>query len=229
MRSTELHNEPPKTEPLPGEPPPPLSEDCSPPPHSGDGFLAEHVGLAFLLARKFKPPPDSLLTEEDLPGEAFLALATAAEKWDPARGSFGTFAWLFVKDRLCRQLAQHKRHLSLPPFNAIRITKSGAPALLCLSLDATPEDADCSFKDALADPNTEDPLQVLLGREEEKERAELVERVLAPLNELERRIVWLRLGEEQSFTQIAGTVGVNRETVRQRFYEALRKIVDFLA
>src|SRR5262245_51994584 len=62
--------------------------------------LARYGVRRFL--NRYRIPPTLSLDTEDLVSEAFVALCHAAESWNPARGTFATYAAVAIHNQLLK-------------------------------------------------------------------------------------------------------------------------------
>src|SRR5579859_943 len=71
-------------------------------------LVEDNMGLAFYASRSFRKhfPPYS----DDVLGAAFLSLVRAAQNYDPALGSFATYACRYINVSLNKEVTQLVRH-----------------------------------------------------------------------------------------------------------------------
>jgi RNA polymerase sigma factor (sigma-70 family) len=70
-------------------------------------LIVSYMPLAKKIARKFNLQTPPCVSEEDLLSEAYCGLVDAAMKFDPQKGSFGSFS----RFRICGQIKDHLRSL----------------------------------------------------------------------------------------------------------------------
>jgi RNA polymerase sigma factor (sigma-70 family) len=75
-------------------------------------LICEHLGLVERVANRFRRYAYGLPLEwDDVLQEGMLGLCRAAEKYDPARGSFARLAWLRIRSRVIEALVGGNRKL----------------------------------------------------------------------------------------------------------------------
>jgi RNA polymerase sigma factor (sigma-70 family) len=154
--------------------------------------------------RRYHIPAAISLDSDDLLSEAFLALCQAAESWDPARGTFATYAVAAIQNRLLK---------------VCRLERGSTIAdLEFISLDApVGENGERTLEDLL--PAAESPEEKLV----DTSRLE-VQQAIAELPERDRSVV-LGVMSGASAASIARGSGCSPQRVRQiqmRAYHRLR-------
>lgn len=88
------------------------------------GLVEENIGLAFHAANTYVARYPRLRDMiKDLEQEAFLGLVQAAEKYDVAKGKFGTYAWYWASARIRDYV-----HASVNPVSGMPNTQRGGRA-----------------------------------------------------------------------------------------------------
>lgn len=75
-------------------------------------LVREHLWVAEAATRSVLPRRGLAPEDEDLLGEAFLALCEAALSWEPSKGSFPAYAWERVR-RAVLEIRRREAQLSL--------------------------------------------------------------------------------------------------------------------
>ncbi len=214
-------------------------------------LVAEHLGLARSLARRFAGRGEPL---DDLEQVAFEGLVKAVERFDPERGtSFAAFAVPTIVGEIKRHFRDHTWATKVPRAAkelSTRITAATealtnqlhrAPTVVELSEalgvsgDVVIEalDARMAYRPSpLSTPTDTDGARTLGDSLAVEDRGFVrvdahltVEGLLASLPDRERRILELRYFEELSQDQIAARVGISQMHVSR----LLRRVTDLLA
>ena len=171
-----------------------------------DKLVTANMGYVVTLARQYK---SEILSTDDLVSEGAIGLMTAAEKYDASKGKpFVTFAAPYIRraiekaiGRLSTDIDTRSTDESLPIGSRNNFT------LLNVLEDKNALQADATVEEATL---TDDLLKCL-----------------NVLNEREQRVINLYYGngyERQTMAEIAETMGLKRERVRQVRDQALRKL-----
>jgi RNA polymerase sigma-B factor len=216
-----------------------------------NALVAEHLGLARSLARRFAGRGEPL---DDLEQVAFEGLVKAVERFDPERGtSFASFAVPTIVGEIKRHFRDHTWATKVPRaakematrLSAVTETLNSqlrrAPTVaeladaMGVSEDVVIEalDARTAYRPgSISAPTDRDGSRTMgdtLASDERgfaKVDARLtVEGLLANLPDRERRILELRFYEELSQDQIAARIGISQMHVSR----LLRRVTDLLA
>jgi len=171
-----------------------------------DKLVTANMGYVITLARQYK---SDILSTDDLVSEGAIGLMKAAEKYDASKGKpFVTFAAPYIRrtiekaiSRLTTDIDTRSTDESLPIGSRNNFT------LLNVLEDKSAMKADATVEESTL---TDDLLKCL-----------------DVLNEREQRVINLYYGngyERQTMAEIAETMGLKRERVRQVRDQALRKL-----
>ena len=171
-----------------------------------DKLVTANMGYVVTLARQYK---SEILSTDDLVSEGAIGLMKAAEKYDASKGKpFVTFAAPYIRraiekaiSRLTTDIDTRSTDESLPVGSRNNYT------LLNVLEDKNAVRADAAVEEITL---TDDLLKCM-----------------NVLNEREQRVVNLYYGngyERQTMAEIAETMGLKRERVRQVRDQALRKL-----
>ena len=171
-----------------------------------DKLVTANMGYVVTLARQYK---SEILSTDDLVSEGAIGLMKAAEKYDASKGKpFVTFAAPYIRrtiekaiSRLTTDIDTRSTDESLPIGSRNNFT------LLNVLEDKSAMKADATVEESTL---TDDLLKCL-----------------DVLNEREQRVINLYYGngyERQTMAEIAETMGLKRERVRQVRDQALRKL-----
>ena len=171
-----------------------------------DKLVTANMGYVVTLARQYK---SEILSTDDLVSEGAIGLMKAAEKYDASKGKpFVTFAAPYIRraiekaiGRLSTDIDTRSTDESLPVGSRNNFT------LLNVLEDKNALQADATVEEATL---TDDLLKCL-----------------NVLNEREQRVINLYYGngyERQTMAEIAETMDLKRERVRQIRDQALRKL-----
>lgn len=171
-----------------------------------DKLVTANMGYVVTLARQYK---SDILSTDDLVSEGAIGLMKAAEKYDSSKGKpFVTFAAPYIRraiekaiSRLTTDIDTRSTDESLPVGSRNNYT------LLNVLEDKNAVRADAAVEEITL---TDDLLKCM-----------------NVLNEREQRVVNLYYGngyERQTMAEIAETMGLKRERVRQVRDQALRKL-----
>lgn len=171
-----------------------------------DKLVTANMGYVVTLARQYK---SDILSTDDLVSEGAIGLMKAAEKYDASKGKpFVTFAAPYIRraiekaiSRLTTNIDTRSTDESLPVGSRNNYT------LLNVLEDKNAVRADAAVEEITL---TDDLLKCM-----------------NVLNEREQRVVNLYYGngyERQTMAEIAETMGLKRERVRQVRDQALRKL-----
>lgn len=184
--------------------------------------VESHLGLVHAIARQRARGAEHC-REDDLIQAGALGLMRALQLFNPERGcAFSTYAGLWIKQAIGRELQKHDRCVRLPVHVlAKRFAAGELRRERARSFDAplAPSEGNESLHDILPSENT-DPIARL---DAESESAELAE-AMARLTERERFVLRRRFWSEMTLEQIGAELGVTRERIRQIEARALEKL-----
>jgi RNA polymerase sigma factor (sigma-70 family) len=176
-------------------------------------LAAENVALVFWFIQRHVPDV-TRFDEEDLAQELMFALLRAAERFDPARGAFSTFAVKCIGNGLRQERARAERHKARVLTDAYSID-AGSSALQ----PAAHDDAD--------------PAELIECEDEQVAARAAALAVLDLLPDDDAELLRMRFGldehEPHTLREIGEARGVTRERARQRIERALtgaREIVE---
>ncbi len=175
------------------------------------------------------------LDEEDLLQAGRIGLLLAAERYDPRRGRFGSYARWWVLAEMAKVIHQSRSPVPIPATVRCQLRRcraltgqavpGGLAAVLGVSerqaqvlqtlLQDGVEEADCA---QLADPNAADE-DVLVEALEQARRVGVLREALAQLPERERQVLTGLYGLEgasrQTLRQVGEQVGLSHQRVQQ--------------
>lgn len=171
-----------------------------------DKLITDNMGYVITLARQYK---SEILSTDDLISEGAIGLMKAAEKYDVSRGKpFVTFAAPYIRRAIEKAIGKLTTDIDTRSTDeSLPIGSRNNFTLLNVLEDKNAMKADATVEEATL---TDDLLQFL-----------------SVLNEREQRIVNLYYGngyERQTMAEIAETMGLKRERVRQVRDQAIRKL-----
>jgi RNA polymerase sigma-B factor len=222
--------------------------------HLRDELIAEHLGLAIALARRFSGRGEAV---DDLEQIATLGLLKAVERFEPERGlAFSTFATPTISGEIKRHFRDKSWSVRVPRALqelGLRLTatvadltnelgRSPTVAEIAERLEVDPEavleamEANRAFATQSLDaqlPGDDRTLGDTLGGEEpgmdQVEHEMVVSDLLARLPEREQTILRLRFFDGLTQTEIAARVGISQMHVSRllsRSLDALRRDLD---
>ena len=171
-----------------------------------DKLVTANMGYVVTLARQYK---SDILSTDDLVSEGAIGLMKAAEKYDASKGKpFVTFAAPYIRRAIEKAISRLKTDIDT------RSTDESLPVGSCnnYTLLNVLEDKNAVRADAAV---------------EEITLTDDLLKCMNVLNEREQRVVNLYYGngyERQTMAEIAETMGLKRERVRQVRDQALRKL-----
>ncbi len=178
-------------------------------------LILSNQGLVYFIARKYNVPG---LPLNDLVQEGNIGLMRAAENFDPGKGKFGTYAFWWVKAYILRAIKRNWLvHIPSRRHDAKGHDEQDAPFCWMVELE---ESATVPSEGGELDPFE------AVSRNETKQG---IQRMLSELEPRERRVICLRFGigycgKEHTLEEIARSVGLSREGVRQVIDRALVKM-----
>jgi RNA polymerase primary sigma factor len=187
---------------------------------SGKGDAAQHLGLVWSIAKRFRWAIGGALDLDDLVQAGALGLMRALRTYDAERGvTMATYAVPWIRRFIVRTIANQRRTVRVPVHEQTRRWRCGAPAQLnAVSLDAPVHPASAS---TLGDA---------LRSEDENPSARVdAQRALLRLDERARRVLVARFFNDETLEEAGASLGVTRERARQLEAEALRKLRRTLA
>ena len=180
------------------------------------------------------------LSKGDIIQEANTGLIKAAERWDPRREEFTTYAKWWIKQAIYSSIQQKSRVVNIPQeivkkiisYRKGKINKYGAPFSLNvilgliedpLSLETVINNDRCTLNNILSDLNEINPLLDCINSEE----YELIEKALSSLTNRESKIINLHYGfdgERMTLEEIGAIFNLGKERIRQIEKKALEKL-----
>jgi RNA polymerase sigma factor (sigma-70 family) len=157
---------------------------------------------------------------DDLMQAGRMGIVRAAEKWDPERGSWTTYALPWIRHKISRYCFDHSRLVRLPVQRQTKLLKAKVlkpERHTRLALDAPLGGEGRPFHTVVADPNTTDPVESIAAEAD----AAAVHAAVEQLPERLRAVVRGRFYAERTLQQIGDSVGLSRERIRQIEEEAL--------
>ncbi len=79
-----------------------------------DRLIRRNVGFIHLIARKFSYLADGIIEYDDIIASASVGMLRAAESFDPAQSAFTTYAFVWMKQKITRDLFQLKSAMYIP-------------------------------------------------------------------------------------------------------------------
>ena len=171
-----------------------------------DKLVTANMGYVVTLARQYK---SDVLSTDDLVSEGAIGMMKAAEKFDASKGKpFVTFAAPYIRRAIEKAISQLSTDIDTRSTDeSLPIGSRNNFTLLNVLEDKNALKADATVEESTL---TDDLLQCM-----------------NVLNEREQRVVNLYYGngyERQTMAEIAETMGLKRERVRQVRDQALRKL-----
>ena len=163
---------------------------------------------------------------EDFDQEAFFAVRSAAQAYDPAKGSFLTLLSYYVQNQINKAVCgEHYRTCITEDGKQIRLSTN--PLDACTSLD-TPLDTNDTESSTLGDLQ-EDPAasQAFQTVEDELYTEELhaaLEEALSKLPERTAHVLRCRYYAQQTLQAVGNELGVSRDRVRQIEWSGIQKL-----
>ena len=171
-----------------------------------DKLVTANMGYVVTLARQYK---SDILSTDDLVSEGAIGLMKAAEKYDASKGKpFVTFAAPYIRRAIEKAISRLKTDIDTRSTDeSLPVGSRNNYTLLNVLEDKNAVRADAAVEEITL---TDDLLKCM-----------------NVLNEREQRVVNLYYGngyERQTMAEIAETMGLKRERVRQVRDQALRKL-----
>lgn len=163
-------------------------------------LVLDYMPLAYSIAAKNR---NKGVEYEELKAVAILALVTARDKYDPARGSFGTIALLSVRSAVRDALVQQYRRINLTWENNPLIGDSGSDCLV----DSIPDQS----------PSAYDIVQ-------DKQKMKLITNQLDSLDIRKRFVIeqrYLTPNKEPTLKELGGVLGVSFQRVNEMELRAI--------
>lgn len=208
-------------------------------------LVTRNIGLAYYFVNKYK---NRGISFQDLLSAGYLGLLNAAMNYDPDRGSFGTCAWVYIKQYIFNEFRKN-RLIQFPAQRLQHLLKIGrAREKLVQKLKRVPVPEEIADETGLPIEdvstvleNESIPVSIFQesnngGRpliealnddvfedEPELQNFEIKER-LSKLSQKERTIIYLYLWNELTFEEIGQRFGKNRETIRLCIKKVLKKL-----
>jgi RNA polymerase primary sigma factor len=168
--------------------------------------VRSNQGLVYMAVRRYQVALRKAqgLEEADLVQAGLMGLAKAWERFDPAKGTWSTYAMWWVHHGIRRTLSNQSREIRIP-CHALESGRCTGIATVSLS---TPLDPDRCLGDCMAAPERDD------DELDEAEQRQRLEPHLAALEPRLALVVRLRLAGK-TLKEIGGELGVSRERIRQ--------------
>jgi RNA polymerase sigma factor (sigma-70 family) len=167
-----------------------------------EGLFTEHLELASKIGRSFPTDRYSIEVSEQ---EALIALWNATITYDPAKGDFGTYAAVVIRNHLRNFFNKAKRENR-------EITALDAPSSGQSGIETG------SLKDNISAPNASPLLET-----ERNDIREALKNSLDSLTQAQREALQA-YAEGQNFAEIAREKGVSKAAVRQMVQRAAEKM-----
>jgi len=197
-------------------------------------LVMSHLRIVIRVAARYRHLG---LPFEDLVNEGILGLMAAATRFDPARGTrFFSYAGWWVRKSILKAVTEKSTVVRIPDYQRIRMSRQRAgrdraaatarahddatpaapvPNLLIVSLEDPTGTRGRTLLETMNDREIIDPEHQTMLREQ----IEALHKALACLNGRERLVLTGRYGLSGdrilTLEEIAGTMGVSRERVRQ--------------
>ena len=211
-------------------------------------LVEKHLGLVRKVVKKdYYQGEESGMTEEDLIQEGSIGLMKAIDRFNPTRGKFSTYAWIWIRQSISRALENQARGIRIPAEwvrqelrsekkdSSVESSQSEsrehqsfhAPRLF-YSLD--------SCKDDSSEPEIASYVSDWPGPEEQAIQNELKEQVGSLVNKAlcqklthrETEVIQRRFGlsgqPESSRTEVSQQLGLSRQRIAQVEGNALVKL-----
>lgn len=186
-----------------------VSEDAVEARHRNDDATVERlVNENIKLAQYFANKAIHLDPDEAL-SRALRGLLEAAQRFDPSRGKFGTYAAYQIKSHIQRITREQQ-------------AKRRGGEFFKVSLQDHLDDEGRELGELVADPNA-DPLRSIEDDNNSAFIAEALSQVDARTAEIMRRRFGVG-GDEETLEQIGQSLGVTRERIRQLERKGLRRL-----
>jgi RNA polymerase sigma factor (sigma-70 family) len=186
--------------------------------------VTKHMGLVHAIAHRYKwATGGSGVGYDDLVQSGLEGAMVAASKFDHSRGlKFSTYASWWIRHYIAREIHDRGRTIRIPVGLQDKLRRAGKPLPCpCTSVDAPAKDDDptSSMHDFLASPDAapDKPIAV-------KERETLARRLIDTLDARHRLVIRKVCLEGALLRDVAKTLGVSRERVRQLKNEALESM-----
>ena len=166
------------------------------------------------------------LTLEDFDQEAFFAVRSAAQAYDPAKGSFLTLLSYYVQNQINKMVCgEHCRTCTTDDGKQVRL--SANPLDACTSLD-TPldagDDGGSTLGDLQEDPAASHAFQTAEDELYTEELHAALEEALGKLPERTAHVLRRRYYGQQTLQSIGDDLGVCRDRVRQIEWSGIQKL-----
>ena len=80
-----------------------------------NSLVEKHLGLVRKVVQQdYYQGEESGMTEEDLIQEGSIGLMKAIDRFDPSRGKFSTYAWIWIRQAISRALENQARGIRIP-------------------------------------------------------------------------------------------------------------------
>lgn len=204
---------------------------------SGDAFetlVTSHLPFIIRIASRYRHLG---LPLEDLFNEGIIGLMTAAGRFDGRRGTrFFSYAAFWIRKSILKAVIEKSTVVRFPDYQRTRMARlrderaatspsarrrvekghsHALPNLLIVSLDEATGESGRTLLDTLDNPRSDNPEAETLRHE----RLAMLKLAFERLNPKERIVIGGRFGltgdRPLTLEQIAGTLGISRERVRQ--------------
>lgn len=185
----------------------------------------KHIGLVHMVARRYvRLIQGTSLTYDDLVQEGRLALLHAAEKYDPAKGTFATYAVFWLRAGIGRFVADNVRTVRVPVYRNGQKTRHEHP-IFAVRIERTQPgyDEPVNLLDAMHE-RFDDSETAEESAEAKGMKAVLAQAMLTRLDPRERIVIIGRFWQELGLREIGEKLGLTRERVRQIEAQAIQKL-----
>jgi len=184
--------------------------------------VTEHRGLIKLVIDRHRyaaPRIRGSLQREDLVQAGYMGFLRAAKTFDPAKGSWSTYACQWIRSAIGKLICDHASDVRIPSnLQHARRKRGERMRALIAHLDAPlRSDGESTLLDLLPAPEAE---STDVEQKEAKARLAPLLRA-ASLSERERDVLTRRFIRDQTLSTIANHFGLSRERVRQIEADAL--------
>jgi RNA polymerase sigma factor (sigma-70 family) len=174
---------------------------------------AQHYGLVHMVIRRYKGLIRGRIELEDLVQEGLLGVMRAQQSWDPAKGTFATHAYYWIRHRVLRYIQEKQRCVRVPTY---LLERGNAPRERVVHLDAP-----CGGEGS---PRHERVGKRDAAFEHGLTRLELKRLLTLIPDERQRSVISAHYVGGLTLAQVGGALGICLERARQLEHEGLDHI-----